>query len=59
VVRTDSNVGNPKEFLLVAHPEIPEERGESEQDELDGNTVIIPIDNGGVRVYVGLPAPGL
>ena len=53
---SDSNVRNSDELFVRAHSEVAEVRSESKEDELDGDTVVVCVNDGLVRVEIALPA---
>jgi hypothetical protein len=54
-----ADVGNAKELFALAHPKVAIERTEPEQNEFNGNSVVVSVDDGGVRIDVGFPTASL
>ena len=59
MVGRHTDVRDTQELFLVTHPEVSKVRRESNEDELNGNTVVVAVYDCVVGINVGLPAASL
>ena len=59
MVGGNTDVCDPQEFFLIPQTEVAEVRGKAQQNEFDGDTVIVLVDNCAVGVHIRLPASRL